>query len=220
MKKIVHHLDEATVLALAAGTLNDAHAIVASAHMAMCPHCRATLKNAEAIGGGLLSEEPGQSVSQHLRSSVLAKLNDVAASRAPKPRAELSAGELPAVLVRALGQTSLDNIKWNRKLPGVAIYDVPLPKGTKTRLKLLSLDKGKAMPDHGHGGEELTLVLRGSYSDNMGRFAAGDVADLAEDVEHQPIVDSDENCICLISFDVPAKFKTIWARLAQPFSGM
>jgi putative transcriptional regulator len=218
--KIAHHLDEATVLALAAGTLNDAHAIVAATHIAMCPHCRATLKNAEAIGGSLLAETSSEAVSQNLRADTLAKLDAAPAAPASKPRAILKPGELPDVLVRALGQTSLDHVKWNRKLPGVAIYDVPLPKGTTTKLKLLSLDKGKAMPDHGHGGEELTLVLRGSYSDKMGRFAAGDVADLAEDVEHQPIVDSDENCICLISFDVPAKFKSIWARLAQPFAGM
>ena len=84
----------------------------------------------------------------------------------------------------------------------------------------IGLEKGRAMPDHGHGGEELTLVLKGSYSDKFGKFSRGDLADLAEDVEHQPIVDSDETCICLISFDVPAKFKSIWARLAQPFSGM
>jgi putative transcriptional regulator len=216
---IAHHLDDATVLALAAGTLNEAHAIVAATHIAMCPQCRNTLTKAEAIGGGLLAEQAEVAVSQTCRAATLASL-DAVASVQTRERRPAKFGELPDVLVRALGQTSLDAIKWNRKLPGVAIYDVPLPSGTKTKLKLLSLTKGKAMPDHGHGGEELTLVLRGSYSDKMGRFRAGDVADLAEDVEHQPIVDSDENCICLISFDVPAKFKTLLARLAQPFSGM
>lgn len=217
---IDHHLDDATVLALAAGTLNEAHAIVAGTHISMCKHCLAALRKAEAIGGGLLAEQPEEPVSQTLRAATLASLD--AASFVEKPSPKISAGsdELPKILARVLGQSSLETIKWNRKLPGVAIYDVPLAKGNKAKLKLLSLDKGKAMPDHGHGGEELTLVLRGSYSDKFGRFRAGDVADLAEDVEHQPIVDSDENCICLISFDVPAKFKTIWARLAQPFSGM
>lgn len=218
--KIAHHLDDATLLALAAGCLNEAHAIVAGAHVSLCAHCRATLAKAEAIGGSILAEQAATTLSSNLKAATLEILPTMPIAESPRVRKVLAPQQLPAILVRALGKDSLDDIKWNRKLPGVAIYDVPLHKGTTAKLKLLSLDKGKAMPDHGHGGEELTLVLRGSYSDKLGRFSAGDVADLAEDVEHQPIVDSDENCICLISFDVPAKFKTILARLVQPFSGM
>ncbi len=217
---IAHHLDDATLLGFAAGTLAHAHGIVTSAHMAMCPQCRRALHEAEAIGGGILADSAPVAVSQSLREATLASLESLPVAPAQKSNSPPKSDELPDVLVRALGVTSLDQIKWHRKLPGVAIYDVPLPKGSKARLKLLALEKGRAMPDHGHGGEELTLVLKGSYSDKFGKFSRGDLADLAEDVEHQPIVDSDETCICLISFDVPAKFKSIWARLAQPFSGM
>jgi putative transcriptional regulator len=217
---IAHHLDDATLISFAAGTLAEAHAIVIGAHLALCPHCRASLHMAEAIGGGVLADQTPVAVSQTLREATLASLSGLPAV-APKPsRAALNSTELPDVLVRALGVTSLDQIKWHRKLPGVAIYDVPLHKGSKAKLKLLALEKGRAMPDHAQGGEELTLVLKGSYSDKFGKFSRGDLADLAEDVEHQPIVDSDETCICLISFDVPARFKSIWARLAQPFSGL
>jgi putative transcriptional regulator len=217
---IAHHLDDATVVALAAGTLNEAHAVIAAAHIAMCPRCRSTLKNAEAIGGGILAEQSEQALSSNLKSLTLAKLQNAALVNSPAHSTLRTNGELPGVLLRTLGVNSLDDVKWKRKLPGIAMYDVPMQNGTKTKLKLLSLDKGMTMPVHGHGGEELTLVLRGSYSDKMGKFSAGDVADLAEDVEHQPIVDSDETCICLISFDVPAKFKSFWARLAQPFAGV
>ena len=217
---IAHHLDDATLISFATGTLAEAHAIVISAHLALCPQCRASLHKAEAIGGGVLAEQAPVAVSQTLREATLASLDGLPVAAPKQARTALNSNELPDVLVRALGVTSLDQVKWHRKLPGVAIYDVPLPKGSKAKLKLLALEKGRAMPDHAHGGEELTLVLKGSYSDKFGKFAAGDLADLAEDVEHQPIVDSDETCICLISFDVPARFKSIWARLAQPFSGL
>ena len=76
------------------------------------------------------------------------------------------------------------------------------------------------MPEHGHGGEELTVMLRGSYSDHTGRYIVGDVADLDEDIEHQPVVDSDEDCICLVATEAPTRFKSVWARLAQPFIGI
>ena len=79
---------------------------------------------------------------------------------------------------------------------------------------------GSRLPEHGHGGSEMTLILRGSYSDELGRFAAGDVADLDTDTEHQPVVDPGEDCICLVALEAPARFKGAFARLLQPFVGI
>ena len=79
---------------------------------------------------------------------------------------------------------------------------------------------GRAMPEHGHGGEEITLVLKGAYSDHMGRFGEGDVADLDEAIEHRPVVDEDRDCICLVATERPTRFKSLAARLMQPFVGI
>jgi putative transcriptional regulator len=76
------------------------------------------------------------------------------------------------------------------------------------------------MPEHGHGGEELTLVLEGAYSDKLGRFAAGDIADLGDDVEHQPVVDQDRACICLVATEAPTRFRSWPARILQPLIGI
>ena len=76
------------------------------------------------------------------------------------------------------------------------------------------------MPEHGHGGAELTLVLRGAFHDETGRYARGDVADLDETVEHQPVVtDAGGDCICLIASEKPERFHGLVARLLQPLRG-
>jgi len=62
-------------------------------------------------------------------------------------------------------------------------------------------------------------VLRGSFTDEIGRFAAGDIADLDDQIEHQPLVDSAEDCICLVATDAPLKFTTLLGRLMQPMTG-
>jgi putative transcriptional regulator len=123
-------------------------------------------------------------------------------------------------LSNLLGNQSLDSLKWKAKAPGIATYEIPLSSKGNTHLQLLRIGKGRKMPEHGHGGEELTVMLRGSYSDHTGRYMVGDVADLDEDIEHQPIVDSDEDCICLVATEAPTRFKSVWARLAQPFIGI
>jgi putative transcriptional regulator len=216
---ISHHLDDSTMVAFAAGTLGQAHSIVAASHISMCASCRATLREAEKLGGGILANQPEAAVSDMCRAATLASLDGT--KSAPKSKtAPVPSGELPLALMRALGGKSLNEIHWHKKAPGVAIFDVPMAKGDRTHLKLLSIGSGRQMPEHGHGGEELTLILKGSYSDHMGRFMPGDVADLDEDVEHTPTVDSEEDCICLVAIEAPTKFKSIWARLAQPFVGI
>jgi putative transcriptional regulator len=211
-----HHLDDATLLALASGTIAHAHGIVAASHVAMCPVCAKALRKAESIGGGLLAEGGVEPVSDMARAATLASLDGVS----PAQRKAKVKSDLPAALHNALGGLSLDQIKWKKKAPGVALFDVPMPKGSTSMLKLLSIGPDRAMPEHGHGGEELTLVLKGSYTDHMGTFRAGDVADLDESVEHSPVADAGVACICLVALEAPIRFKSIWARMFQPFVGI
>ncbi len=128
-------------------------------------------------------------------------------------------GDVPAPLVPHVGP-NLDDIPWKRLGPGLWHYPLPLSKGAKGDLRLLKVAPGKAMPDHGHGGEELTLMLKGSYHDKFGTFRRGDVADLDDDVEHAPIADEKEGCICLVASEGKARFKGFFARLVQPLTGM
>lgn len=215
--KITHHLDDATVLAFAAGTLGEAHRVVVAAHAAMCADCRAAIRAAERVGGMLLDDQEANAVSDTCRAATLASLDGV--TRSAQHRVK-PAGELPLPLASLLGEGGLANVKWKSKAPGIAKADIALSPGARTHLQLLRIAPGKALPDHGHGGEELTLVLKGSYADHTGRYGPGDVADLDEDMEHAPRVDSDAECICLVATEAPTRFKSIWARLAQPFVGI
>ena len=211
-----HHLDDATLLALASGTIAHAHGIVAASHVALCPACAKALRKAESIGGGLLREGGVEPVSDMARAATLASLDGVSAVQRKPARKS----ELPAALDHALGGLSLDQIKWKKKAPGVALYDVPMPAGATSMLKLLSIGPGRAMPEHGHGGGELTMVLRGSYTDHMGTFRSGDVADLDDSIEHTPVADAGETCICVVAVEAPTRFKSVWARIFQPFVGI
>jgi len=215
---ITHHLDDATLMVYAAGTLGEAHSVIVAAHAAMCPECRAAIRVAESLGGLALEDLDASGVSDTCRAATLASLDGVV--RASRPTRAATVGEVPAPLCNLINGTSLSNLKWKTKAPGIAKFDVPLTPGARTRLQLLRIAPGKALPDHGHGGEELTLILKGSYSDHTGRYGVGDVADLDTETEHAPHVDSDVECICVVATEAPTRFKSFWARLAQPFVGI
>lgn len=127
--------------------------------------------------------------------------------------------EVPSMLARIVG-SDLDKVPWRRLGVGVWHYKLPLSGGAEGDLRLLKVAAGRRMPEHGHGGSELTMLLRGSYRDEMGEFRVGDVADLDDDVEHQPVAHPETGCICIVASDKAAKFKGLIPRLVQPLTGM
>ncbi|MDP5359161.1 MAG: cupin domain-containing protein, partial [Paracoccaceae bacterium] len=73
------------------------------------------------------------------------------------------------------------------------------------------------LPDHGHHGQEMTLVLQGAFVDESDRFAAGDVEVANEDMNHTPVAEAGLDCICLAATDAPLRFNGLMPRLAQKF---
>jgi putative transcriptional regulator len=215
--KITHHLDEATIVAMAAGTLDEALAVVAASHAAWCPACRGALRGAETLGGAVLNGIGEEDVSGACKARTLAALDGAILHPFPKAAA---GGELPAPLRKLTGYARFADIAWKTKAPGVAIADIRNVPDAAGHLYLLRIAPGKAMPEHGHGGEELTMILSGAYTDKFGTFARGDVADLDEEVEHTPVVAGNEPCICLVAAEAPTRFKSFFAKLAQPYLGI
>ena len=86
-------------------------------------------------------------------------------------------------------------------------------------MRLLRVQPGLKLLRHGHYGAELTLVLKGAYTDETGDYRVGEVADLDEDIEHRPRVLGDEECICIISGETYPRYKTLSVRLLRPFFG-
>ena len=76
---------------------------------------------------------------------------------------------------------------------------------------------GRPVPEHGHNGREMTLVLAGSFKDEFGSFSRGDVQDVDQDTVHQPVAGMVEDCVCLAVTDAPLDFKSFLPRIAQPF---
>lgn len=219
---ITHHLDDATLMSCAAGSQPEAIAAVVASHLSLCPRCRAEITRLERIGATLFDALPGERVTRE--APVVALRAGEACS--PPPEADASAapsgepdGDVPAP-IRGLVGRSLKDIRWRWLAPGVWDHPLPLSSGARGDLRLVKIAPGKTMPEHGHGGTEMTLVLGGSYTDRFGTFHTGDVADLTDEVEHQPVADPKDGCICLIASEGKARFKSLLARLFQPLTGL
>jgi putative transcriptional regulator len=215
-----HHPGDATILAYAAGALGEGLSLVVASHLALCPDCRTQVADGEVIGGALLDDLAPAPLAAGVRERVLLKLDGAAPIRVEPPRPQISSDPLvPEPFSRYL-QGGAASFKWRLLGPGLRQFEIlPHERLGGGNLRMLRIAPGKKLPRHGHSGTELTLVLRGSFTDELGRFSAGDVAETDTDIVHEPASDRGEDCICIIATEVPLKFESPIARALQLFSG-
>lgn len=219
MTEIRHHLTDELLMAYSAGSLPEAFNLLIATHVSMCDECRAQLGACDAVGGAVmdgcapaeLSDDSLKSTLALIAERVVAPAEAAAPIRAPMPAAD---ADLPEPLREYVGG-GLDKVKWRRV--GGGVCQAILATSREATVRLLKIPAGTAVPDHGHRGTEMTLVLRGAFSDASDRFARGDVEVANEDFEHTPVAEEGEDCICLAATDAPLRFRGLVPRLAQPF---
>lgn len=208
---IRHHLSEQLLTGYAAGQLPEAFNLIVATHVSLCDECRARLASLEAVGGSLIEKIDEIEMGEAALEAALARIDGLpqATQRAPLK----AAGILPAPLADYVGG-DLSMVRWRRI--GGGVKQAILPAGPGATARLLYIPAGTAVPDHGHRGMELTLVLQGAFADANDRFGPGDIEIADENMEHTPVAMAGEACICLAVTDAPLRFRGMIPRLAQP----
>lgn len=217
---IQHHPDDELLVSYAAGELAEAWSVLIATHIALCPICRDKVRAAEAVGGALVADsEPAEmavdaleatlaraTAQQDVQVAAPVKLSDSPRPVLPQPLRDYAGGDL-------------DSLRWKRL--GRGAYHIPLVSGGGApTARLIRIPAGNPVPEHGHNGLELTMVLQGSFVDGDMQFSAGDVETADSDLEHQPVAAPGQDCICLAVTDAPLRFRGPIARLVQPFIGI
>lgn len=197
-------------MAYSAGSLPEAFNLIVAAHLSLCDSCRADAQAYDAVGGALLSDVRAE-LSEGSLEKVLAQLDDTA----PEKKQKYLVDALPAPVQDYVGG-GLEAVRWRPLGMGVKQAILPTSKGASARL--LFIPAGAAMPDHGHNGVEMTLVLKGAFQDDDGYFARGDIEIADSSVQHIPVADIHEDCICLAVTDAPLRFAGLLPRLVQRFA--
>jgi putative transcriptional regulator len=210
--------------------------------MALCPQCRQALELAETIGGTLIEAEAEAEIADSELEAIFGRIErgeySAAMPPAPEPAArgdyvlpqplrDYAGGDVGSLRWRGLGGGVLrdyaggdvGSLRW-RGLGG-GVRHLPINTGaSRAKARLLYIPASSKVPDHGHRGLELTLVLAGSFYDEGAWFRRGDVEEADATVEHQPVAGPEEACICLAVTDAPLRFRSLIPRLAQPFLGI
>jgi putative transcriptional regulator len=209
-------LQDEWLLSYAAGALNPGRSLMVASHLAYHDDLQQSVADAEAIGGSLLASMQGTDVPDVVLDQLMQRLDDAVV---PEVKPVINGRSLfPQPLMQFI-DSDIDSLNWRFMGPGM--HNARLWNGPNDeRLWLLKARGGIVVPEHGHNGEEWTLVLKGSFRTELGQFGVGDIDVADEEIEHQPLIDADEECICLVMTEGPIRMKSLIGRMAQPFIGL
>jgi putative transcriptional regulator len=181
---------DSLLAAYACGAVSRPLAVLVESHCALRPASRSFVGALEGLGGSALDaahplplKDRGAALSAIFAEQAMPEISSVVEPVDPV---------LPAPLRRYLGH-GLDEVRWRWLMPGLKEHRFA-DKG----VSLLWAKGGAKMPVHTHDGVEVTLVLSGAFSDKTGRYARGDIEIGDDDLDHQPIVEKGEDCVCFV----------------------
>jgi putative transcriptional regulator len=214
----IHHPETDMLLDYAAGKTSQAASVLVATHLALCPACREEVRGYEALGGVLVETAAPAPLSDGALAAALTRLDalqdeDVAAP--PAVVADPDTVRLVPQPLRGFLGAGLDSLPW--KTRGIGVREAMLDFGDPAvRTSLIRIAPGGRILAHTHGDVEHTMVLKGAYSDSTGRFARGDVGTATADLDHMPVAEMDDECICLIVVEGGLKFTGRFSRLLNP----
>jgi putative transcriptional regulator len=204
---IHHHPSDATLVAHAAGNSIPGHSLVIRVHLTYCPRCRGALRLLEEIGGGLVETLRPVALSDGALARTLARLEH----------------QDTALLPPALPKSALDALatgRWRWLAPGIRLIPLARRDAFDTRLDLIRVDPGTALPQHDHTGPEITCILQGGYRDETGDYHVGDIAEGEPGLDHAPVALDGAECVCVIATTGRLRARSMVARVVQRFVGI
>ncbi|MEZ9598249.1 ChrR family anti-sigma-E factor [Vibrio sp. 10N.286.46.A8] len=210
---IKHHPNAAILKDFVDGNLADSVSLIVSSHVELCEHCQKqvsmlTAQAADSVfesdTSAFENDTAGLKLSDSEMDAFLTDDGEFDFDAIDQITADLS--QAVEVVVEAQQETvSNTTFTIPRSLNSVARKDwMNLGKISRARLdfddeahhtSLLHIDKDGQVPCHTHKGFEITLLLEGSFEDEMGVYNKGDFIWLDGDHTHQPA--TKEGCVCL-----------------------
>lgn len=204
------------------GELSTGNSVIVSAHMQLCRSCGEKAKELQAFA---VSSWVDPSISSQAETRVETPYSDLVANivKAPQLKSE-PADELLDVEIEVLNQSislpkvlakaAAQGLKW-QKSPG-GISEANLYLDDETQCEFIYMAPGCQAPEHTHIGSETTLILQGSFHDDLGEYKVADF--LVRDREHQHQPTTEEGCLCFAVLDSPLQFTKGFARLLNPYN--
>ena len=215
MNNPVKHPQDELLASYSAGSLPLSQALCISTHLEHCPDCTRQLKRLNRVGSELMQQLQPEPASAALKQRLFDQLDTLIDEPAPRAAQVEFDPNVPRCL-RQFVSNGYHNLHW--RSVSAHIKSVELCRDSNgARVELLKIKPGGSAINHTHLGDEYTVVLEGSFSDQDGIYSKGDFVVRGKNEQHRPVATQDSECICLAVSEGPMQFTGPLSRLLNPF---
>lgn len=212
---IKHHPDARLLNEFAAGSLSLAQSLCVAAHLNYCETCRRHHKQLQQLASAMFENLAPQTVDNSTLAAVLNRLDEKSPLSHQSSDSLVEGEDYPALIQRLI-HGDFQDLPWKRINSKLKISR--LRTGDReNEAALYHIRAGGSIPEHTHKGNELTLVLEGSFSDEEGVYQQGDFLMRDSGHKHTPTAAKTGDCVCLGVLDASIEFTGWNYRLLNPF---
>ncbi len=215
-----YHPDTRFISDFAAGSLPMSQALCVSAHLHYCDECKQKVAQLTDLGSTLFDKSAPMNLDLDFatlmeRIDSLPEENDNSSHADYSSSPQTTKSSLPDALNK-ITNNNLETLNWQRIGKSFSYSEFNIGDALR-ETSLFNIKAGGNVPRHIHEGDEITVVLKGSFSDQDDHYQVGDFIVRTAGEVHTPVAAQDEDCLCLSTLDAPIKMTNWFYRLLIPF---
>ena len=214
MDTINNHPTDELLVSYSAASLPLSQALCISVHLENCSECSQKLQRLNQVGSELMHQLKPSPPSAGLKDQLLDQLDSIT-ENAETDRHRPGNTSVPRCLHQFV-KTGYEDISWNRLSRDIQSYELCRDQNN-AKVELLRIRPGGTSSTHTHMGDEYTVILEGSFSDEAGLYHKGDFLLRDASDQHTPVATLDKYCICLAVTEAPIQLTGFFGRLLNPF---
>jgi putative transcriptional regulator len=204
------------------GELAAGKSIVVSAHMELCESCSAKAKELQALAvsswvdpsSAMQSDQTSEADYVNMVAGIVTSSQIKSAPIEDLVEVDIDVLDHSIKLPKVLAKAASQGLKWKKVAGGIS--EAQLFIDNETQCEFIYMAPGGKVPVHTHQGSEATLVLEGSFEDELGEYKTSDF--IIRDAQHNHQPRSKEGCLCFSVLDSPLQFTEGLARLMNPLN--
>jgi len=214
---VSHHPKEDMLLEFSAGTLDAVPSMCVSVHLHFCERCRAKVSQLNEVGAQIFSEQYSESVESDTLDKIFARIDsqDSTESVVKVPTTKDTPYSNYPVLVQKLIEAT-NGPKWKKLTSSLDVARLVTGQ-SQFEVALHRICAGGVTSTHSHSGNEYTVVLKGSFSDEDGIYRPGDFLVRRAGETHQPMGAKNGECICFSALESPIRLPGLLGWVMRPF---
>jgi putative transcriptional regulator len=208
------HPSNDQLIEFSSGSCSSAMSIALSTHLHFCNECCMKVSENEAAAAVLFEKQDAIKVESDSFTKLMNRIqNEVPVPVvAEQPKQDT---RFPKVISKLIdGDT--ESLDWEKPMKNLRVSRL-LTDETGLILGLHHMKSGSRVPHHSHQGNEISIVVEGGFSDELGSYGPGDFIHLSSDHQHSPQADADGDCWLVSLVEAPVKLTGPLGWVVNPF---